>query len=85
MSDPLDIDIEFTNGRLIGHGCIKLHGSEFVGVNDDGSTRERSEQVVMEIERGEIVYDDGGSVDVEPGRYIVTGEGLFREVDAPAD
>lgn len=78
-----DIKIEFNDGTLYAMASVQTVGTTPRGVDEDGGIHTAASRVVLDIVSGRIVTENG-EVPVEPGRYVITAEGLFREVDISA-
>lgn len=78
--DLVTVEVTFTDGKLTCLGHIEMAKSEFVGA-DDVSAYEQTEELTVHVVEDGLLYDDDGVSELEPGTYLVSGDGLYKRID----
>lgn len=84
MLHPVEIEVEFGDGRLSCKGAV-ITGDDTnpVSVDDEGVIRSESADLILVVTSDGELYADGEAHALDEGDYLLNGRGLWQRIYTP--
>lgn len=73
------IRVDFDDGVVTFRGSVEVPADDLVAM--EGQVVERAKRVILNIQSEGVVDLKGHQYELEPAKYVIVSEGLFKEVE----